>query len=363
MPQIQNPSPRRKTRIYADVLSQLEAFCRTLPAGARLPTHRVLMRQLDASERATLRALEELHRSGRVIRRNGAGTFVAERTPSAMVHPGAVGSPCVVAVAEPEGLFFDRCVAELFRLAEAADISLVCRPVRSDVRSLPGDGSAAGYLVFGPRLAPLAKHLQQEGHRVVLVGEPADDALPEVPWVYSDPEQGAYLAACHLLELGHRRLAFCGEEEAHATPCRRGCLRALRESGAPEGHSQLSLLPAARIEAWSENPERAADYFRGVAAPTAILARDDRLAVRVLAALARAGVPVPRRVSVVGCDTSPEAERVFPALTTIDSGLRQQLREALRLLTLPVPPPPSHATVVVPALLRRESTSAPLVDG
>ena len=61
----------------AGVLAQLEARLAGLRPGDLFPTHRELLSQLDASERAVLWALDELQRAGKIERHQGKGTFVA----------------------------------------------------------------------------------------------------------------------------------------------------------------------------------------------------------------------------------------------------------------------------------------------
>lgn len=358
-------STRRRTVDYAHVLIQLEALCSTLPTGARVPTHTKLMQQLGASERAVLRALDELCRSGRVVRRNGAGTFIAERSPLPDRDAGESNSQCIVALAEPSSFFFDRCVADLFRYTDAEGISLICHPIQCgrsySHRAVTGVHPSHGYLLNGHSLAPLARQLQEEGCRVVMIGMPPVGAVPEVPCVYSDLEHGGYLAVRHLLDLGHRRIAFCGGTELEHSPIWRGGQRALQEARRAEAGVAASMLDASLASAWAANPAGAAEFFRRATAPTALLAGNDREALLLHLALARAGVRVPEEVSLVGFGELREAEPWSPSLTMIDHALCQQLQAALRLLTSPVPPPRSHATLVVPTLICRESTCAPNV--
>ena len=60
----------------------------------------------------------------------------------------------MVALTVPDRSFFDRCMDRLFRHAEAADLTLSCRPVNalSDpadvIASLQSDDDVIGYIVF-----------------------------------------------------------------------------------------------------------------------------------------------------------------------------------------------------------------------
>src|SRR5437763_1437464 len=92
----------------ARVLQVIEELCASLDIGDRLPTHTELMRRFGASERAVLRALDELQRAGKIVRRNGVGTFVTDaRLPGSSATPitGTDGRT-VVAVAQPDQSFF-----------------------------------------------------------------------------------------------------------------------------------------------------------------------------------------------------------------------------------------------------------------
>jgi len=353
MPETAASSSKRRVPDFFHVLATLETLCASLSPGDRVPTHTVLMAQFGASERTVLRALEELRRTGLVVRRNGIGTFVAER---------AGHSHTVVAIAEPRRFFDDRGVAELCRCAEDAGISLVYRAVAADAERahlpLPGGHPSHGYLVFGNSLEPVAKRLQDVGCRVVMIGAQPHE-VAEVPCVYGDHEQGGYLALQHLVELGHRRVAFWGGPHGEHATRGPGYQRALLEAGRGQQSITTSVLSPETVAGWKKCPERIAAFFRTPEAPTGILAWSDREALTLLSLLARAGVRVPDEVSLVGYEALVEGERVYPALTTVDHGWCQQLQAAFRLLTGATPPPRSHTTVLVPSLVLRESTCRP----
>jgi len=84
----------------------------------------------------------------------------------------------------------------------------------------PDDGSLAG---------PINK----ANRRVVILDEDVEGARG--PKIFSDNEQGGYLAGRHLVEAGHRRIAFFGgPEQMMSTQARlAGCRRAFAEAPSP----------------------------------------------------------------------------------------------------------------------------------
>ncbi len=357
------PPKTTKRAEYDRVFGEIERLCRSGEPGDRLPKHTALMLDLRASERTVLRALEALHRSGYIIRRSGAGTFVAPAPPRAeKLPPGIVDGTTLVAIMQPDNSFFSRCTEVLYRHADAAGLTLLCRLVNGETQALAvpqlGAGGPLGFIVFRHDLEPLARRIQEAGHRVVLIGAPPNGVAPNVPCLHGDHEQGAYLAAHHLIALGHRRLAFAMVTEDHRHSSRwLGHRQAIQEAGG----AVLSdtTLPRETVEAWEQDPARAAAYFQAPDAPTGLVVWNDHEAVRLATVLSRAGVRVPEQVSLVGYDNLPEGSLIYPQLTTIDQAIGQQLRLALRLLTQPVPPSPSHTTLVTPTLIPRGSSAAP----
>ena len=362
---LENPTKRGARKNDLDeVLGALEGLCASLQPGDMIPTHRELMQQLGASERAVRWALDELRRQGVIIRRQGASTIVAERPARGRAAQGRnsaadVTSATIVAIGLHDYSFYDRCMHLVLRQAESAGLTLMCRLCEPDTNPMAFHiGQPTGVLLFGYPLIPLGKRLQEEGHRVVIVGSAPAEGLAEVPSVYADPEQGGYLVTRHLLELGHRRIAFGYDRQS---PRWRGHERALREARArvKSGDVTLTELHWGEVgDAWQREPQLAAAYFRQADAPTAVAAWNDHAAAALLAVLIRAGIKVPEQVSLVGFDNLPESQLVYPPLTTVDSAIEQQLQAALSLLTKPVALPSSHTVVVLPTLIGRESSAS-----
>jgi LacI family transcriptional regulator len=159
-----------------------------------------------------------------------------------------------------------------------------------------------------------------------------DGAHPHLPHVVSDDVYGAELATRHLLELGHRRIAFVGDKPPDPyrfTSSRdrtSGYLRALAAAGVPERREYIRAGTQDRQEAQSIGERLLA--LREP--PTAVFAASDLQALGVLEAASHAGLRVPDDLSVVGFDDVEISSYV--GLTTVSQHLVESGRRGAHLL-------------------------------
>jgi LacI family transcriptional regulator len=153
----------------------------------------------------------------------------------------------------------------------------------------------------------------------------------------------------HLLELGHRRIAFVTWADAPADSIERRAtfLAVMAEAGLdvppeyvrgvePQYNQEytdpevlaLSLDSDMRLEFY----EPARQLLLMPERPTAVFACDDRVARDVLLAARDLGIRVPEELSVVGFDDIPESARFDPPLTTVRQPLVEMGAAATRLL-------------------------------
>ena len=133
--------------------------------------------------------------------------------------------------------------------------------------------------------------------------------------VQGDNEGGARAAVTHLLELGHRRIAFIQGPAGTPSSTRRmaGFKGALESAGVPVDESLLIPGDYTR-EAGRVGIVRLLESDR---APTAVFCANDLVALGVLEAAQQKGCRVPQDLSVVGFDDIDEAGRASPPLTTV----------------------------------------------
>jgi LacI family transcriptional regulator len=153
--------------------------------------------------------------------------------------------------------------------------------------------------------------LRSSGVEAVLIGRYG----VSLPAVRVDNVKGAWLAASHLLGLGHRDIAVIAGPRHSTTTADR--LAGYRGAFAEHG----VRLPASRCLYGDLRPEsgrRAAEtLLRARRPPTAVLAANDQMAIGAIRALLQRGLAIPADVSVVGFDDIALASFITPALTTM----------------------------------------------
>lgn len=182
---------------------------------------------------------------------------------------------------------------------------------------------------------------------------------PDLPisTVSQDHRQQARIALDHLIELGHRRIAFVArhvDRQCDWFPWRLECYReALARIGEPfdpelvvtgvDGGAAAKSLMAAHPEV------------------TAIFAIYDRVAVEAMQGLAEIGYRVPHDVSIIGLDNAAQPPDGYPRLTTVGFSHFQAGYLAAELLAKKLQNPEmSYANIVLRSyLIVRDSCAAP----
>lgn len=234
---------------------------------------------------------------------------------------------------------------------------------RRAVRSLLEHRVGGVILVTAQRGQRVVSDILAQGVPLVVMDRRA--GAENVSTVTVDNVEGARLAVDHLLDLGHRRIAFIGGVPGAATAAGRlqGYRLALRSRGI--------LLDPSLVAVGHFQYDGGYKAMRALLAhrPTAVFAANDLMALGAIKAAREAGMEVPQDVSVVGFDDIPMAEMAHPPLTTVRQPAYEMGREAARLLVEFVRGTGgSPRDVVLPAeLVIRRSTAPPqrraLTDG
>lgn len=189
-----------------------------------------------------------------------------------------------------------------------------------------------------PDMLPLQFEMEDlvqciEKMAIPLVAVGASSRLLHTNRIYKNDVAGSYAAVSHLLQLGHRRIAFFSRTpEKHQGYLDRyqGYSTALRSAGIEPDPALYQvaggygLLPecVAQLEALLALPEP----------PTAIFAVNDYLAMEVIKLLSYRKRRVPEDISVIGYDNIGNGQLCSPPLTSVDTRIRRMQQQAINLL-------------------------------
>lgn len=181
--------------------------------------------------------------------------------------------------------------------------------------------------------------------------------------------QGGYLAGRHLVELGHRHIAFVSSP-INTRYSRREVLRGFTDALAKD---QIPFSPDSIIEGVHEIETSTEVYeykngkyfakrlLQSSPRPTAVFCINDMTALSLLHHLQQANIHVPKDMSLMGFDNIPLSEISYPSLTTIDQSAYKigALACSTLLDKITNPTLPSVNISLEPSLIIRSSTGAP----
>jgi signal transduction histidine kinase/DNA-binding LacI/PurR family transcriptional regulator/AraC-like DNA-binding protein len=194
-----------------------------------------------------------------------------------------------------------------------------------------GPWNTDGLIVVNPLLsearAGYIKRLGAAGHPVVFIARGGGG-----PTVTVDNAGGVRQAMRHLIDHGHRRIAFIAGRPDDLDGDSGIRLRAYQ---AAVHHHDLAADP--RLVAFGYHgidggQQAMRQILDSGAAFSAVLASNDESAIGALAALREAGLRVPQDVAIVGFDDTLEAIAQVPPLTTLHSSPFEMGYQALDLL-------------------------------
>ena len=190
------------------------------------------------------------------------------------------------------------------------------------------DHSMDGILVILPSEETVA-YLERSNLPFVVIHSQGG-LLSMVPSVRITSWEGGFVATSHLINLGHRRIAYIGK-----TARTRDGIERIAGYRAALDSAHLPIDPQLQCDG---NFNEADGYtatrtlFELPEPPTAIFAGNDRQAAGAYRALRELGMSVPGDISVIGFDNLPFTELLSPPLTTIHAPRLELGRTAASLL-------------------------------
>ncbi|CAG7643345.1 GntR family transcriptional regulator [Paenibacillus allorhizosphaerae] len=331
----------------------------------QLPTEHELS-ELSGTSRQTVRqALGTLVQEGRLYRKQGSGTYVAalsERRTADMPTIGVLTT-----------YISDYIFPQIVRGAESVLREQGCLMLLSSTDNdkakerdnllMLQAGPLQGLIIEPTKSAQgnpnLDCYLALEYMKIPYLMINERYAELDCPCVKVDDELGGYLAAKHLIELGHFRIAgFFKTDDLQGTQRLKGFLRAHREFG-------VQLRPEHVVHYATENKETRPFELaltmleKPEERPTAIVCYNDELAVRLLEAVRRTELRVPEDVSMIGFDDSFLATATEVKLTSVSHPKAELGMKAAELLIAMMEgsaPSRNRDIIFAPDIVLRDST-------
>ncbi len=170
---------------------------------------------------------------------------------------------------------------------------------------------------------------------VVKTGLPAVDLsaarlVPTLPWVETNDEEIARLAASHLIERGFKRFAFCGDARFNWSVWREKHFVAQL---AAAGHACAVFRPLVAGSDVAAEARELTRWLEELPKPIGIMAGYDIRGEQVLNACRAAGLAVPDEVAVIGVDNDALlCELASPPLSSVIPNAHRAGYEAAELL-------------------------------
>lgn len=173
-----------------------------------------------------------------------------------------------------------------------------------------------------------------------------------------DDENGTVWAVRHLIQQGHRRIAFVGGYATSSTRQRR--LQSYRDSLQRHG---INFDPALCIDSpvTRRGGYDAVHQLLNLAEPpSAVYCYSDVIAFGAMLGLRAAGLEAGRDLAVIGFDDVPEASLWHPSLTTVSADPRGLGVNAAQLMLRRIAEPglPVKRIIMPSRLIVRDSTAA-----
>ncbi|TWI55902.1 LacI family DNA-binding transcriptional regulator [Halalkalibacter nanhaiisediminis] len=162
---------------------------------------------------------------------------------------------------------------------------------------------------------------------IILCNEYRSEAT--FPVVRLDQVKGSYLGTRHLIEKGHKKIAYCGGTASE--------LGIDREKGFRKAINEFSLEVR---EEWVFRDPYSIDCGKRVLReiqvmedrPTAIFTGSDEIAAGIIKQAKTLGVKIPEEIAVIGFDDQPIAELMEPTLTTIRQPIKEMGQKTMEVM-------------------------------
>lgn len=348
--------------------------------GERIPSETQLAQHLEISRSTVRIALQSIEVEGLITRVAGRGTFVCY-DPTTALETRLIGFVTRSFHNEIHRTLLSSVETEL----RSAGHSLVFSKAQDNqeevtVLSQLLTDNVRGVVLWANARTTTAQQevlwsYQAQGVPIVFMDRVVDGV--DADYVGSDNYGGTYTLVNHLIELGHRDIAYLSHDISNLYPIEeryRGYQAAMRQHNFPD--AAVWKITSPNSDAFFETDlydllDQQIPHFnsqiqnlieKAAPQPTALVCANDALAILAMRAVRHMGMTVPNDISIVGFDDITLAAYLDIPLTTVSQDAHEIGRRAAQILLerLDGFSGPSAHHVVPTKLQIRMSTTTPI---
>ncbi|WP_233004701.1 GntR family transcriptional regulator [Exiguobacterium aurantiacum] len=343
----------------------------TVRPGEKIPSENELVQSFGVSRHTIRQAVGELVNEGYLYREQGSGTYCSPvlptSTPQTIERLGN-GKNIGVITTYMSDYIFPSIIRgiESHLASKGYTLTLSCTDnnVEKERQCLEMmlDRQVDGLIVeptksssYNPNIKYYLE-LEQQHTPYLMINQYYSQLTP--PYLIMDDEKGGFLAAEHLIKLGHERImGLFKTDDLQGVHRMRGFIRAFREYNLPlEPELIITYTTEELVPSFYDVIHQV--FENADERPSAIVCYNDQLALNVLDQLRNLRLSVPQDVSLVGYDDSVLAVATEVKLTSIIHPKQELGRAAAEWIIAAVEKkdtPPSHT--YEPELIVRNSTA------
>jgi DNA-binding LacI/PurR family transcriptional regulator len=223
-------------------------------------------------------------------------------------------------------------------------------PLQDQLNVIVRSGLVGGIILAGPSPEEVEVLNKTVGDFTAMIISSSSDQ-PQISYVDVDNTGGMLMAVSHLIELGHRQIAYLtpSEMDSHAYQRFQAYRQAMEMNGLKDEISIFTLYPG-----------REEELIASVIAKqsTAVIAFDDLRALQLSTYFMREGISVPYDIALVGFDDEDFATHMAPPLTTLAQPFTEMGKAAAENLIARIEKPelpPTHLVLPLTLIVRASS--------
>ena len=289
-----------------------------MPAHKRFYTEKQLSDKYDISRHTSIKVVHELENEGLLYRQQGKGTFVRDQEVEAKKYNILLFVAEMTAELPPEISYIHSelvggVIDELSKKHNAT-VSTIPQGVDETLFCIDRiqDPAIDGVILMAYKnLKSLVTIARRCGKPYVLLNVKCDEKYAQSNNILTNESQGMCDAVKYLYGLGHRNIAFLGNE-------RNALFLLNRKQGYMNGIIECGISDSHIFDFFPENPKYSFnELFKINPGVTGIVVANDEIAFELMNYCKMHDISVPDQLSIVGFNDATIAHLTQPKLTTV----------------------------------------------